>query len=144
MENTFFTQLEQLMNEDTDLVLKISKSDHQFIIALQPKSNNDKSLNKMPCLNIRGTAQELDRDFIRTIQKPLEKATGLIANLEWHDKAMASMEEKKKTALTAKTNKKTVKPSTTVRPISEPKIEEKKEEQPHLQHQGGSLTLDFN
>ena len=142
MEKQFFTQLSELMNEDTDLNLKISKSGNNLIIALHPKPNSKDAINSIPPLNIKGTATELDNDFIATIKQPLEKATGVIANIQWHDKAMASIEAKKKEELANKNGKKTsVKKVASISTPIVNTLEKEVEVQGESQEKGGELDL---
>lgn len=79
----FFTQINQLMNQATDITLVIRKKEGLLTVSAMPKINGlkDEAQNHIVPLTITGTPEELDRGFLPTVCRPLQKATGLLANM---------------------------------------------------------------
>lgn len=92
----FFTQINQLMNQATDITLVIRKKEGLLTVSAMPKINGlkDEAQNHIVPLTITGTPEELDRGFLPTVCRPLQKATGLLANMsqfeQQADKAAAN------------------------------------------------------
>lgn len=84
----FFQELQRLIIDNTDLMLKISKTDNDLMVLVQPKSTG-KETTIIPPFVIKGTPEEMDREFFNLIQKPVLKAKGIITNAEWHDKTIS-------------------------------------------------------
>ena len=79
----FFTAIHQMMTENVDLTIVIRKANGQLTVATLPKSNGlkDESQNQIVPLTVTGTPQELDAGFLQTVTRPIQKASGLIANM---------------------------------------------------------------
>ncbi len=108
-----FQQLFNMMNEDTDLNIKVSKTGNSLVVLVHPKSSKKPASTsggtvktEIPPLAIRGTAAELDEGFIQAIKTPLEKATGVIADIQWYENALDSIKDKKQKELDAKNKRK--------------------------------------
>lgn len=84
MDTNFFSQIEQV-GFAGDLQIVISKGeDNVWIVStlLQNPQCGDKAKELIVPLLLRGTAQELDEGYITTITTPIEKASGLMDNME--------------------------------------------------------------
>lgn len=79
----FFTAIHQMMTENVDLTIVIRKANGQLTVATLPKSNGlkDEAQNQIVPLTVTGTPQELDAGFLQTVTRPMQKASGLIANM---------------------------------------------------------------
>lgn len=79
----FFTAIHQMMTENVDLTIVIRKANGQLTVATLPKSNGlkDEAQNRIVPLTVTGTPQELDAGFLQTVTRPIQKASGLIANM---------------------------------------------------------------
>lgn len=79
----FFTAIHQMMTENVDLTIVIRKANGQLTVATLPKSNElkDEAQNHIVPLTVTGTPQELDAGFLQTVTRPIQKASGLIANM---------------------------------------------------------------
>lgn len=92
----FFTQINQMMNQATDITLVIRKKEGLLTVSAIPKSNGlkDEAQNHIVPLTITGTPEELDNGFLSTVCRPLQKAAGLLANMsqfeQQADKAAAN------------------------------------------------------
>ncbi|UZJ63972.1 PRTRC system protein E [Sphingobacterium sp. KU25419] len=84
MDTNFFSQLEQI-GFAGDLQIVISKGeDNVWIVStllLNPMCG-DKAKELIVPLLLRGTAQELDEGYVATITAPIEKASGLMDNMD--------------------------------------------------------------
>ena len=79
----FFTAIHQMMTEGVDLTLVIRKANGQLTVSTLPKSNGlkDEAQNHLVPLTVTGTPQELDAEFLQTVARPIQKASGLITNM---------------------------------------------------------------
>ena len=79
----FFTTIYQMMTDGVDLTLVIRKANGQLTVATLPKSNGlkDEAQNQIIPLTVTGTPQELDAEFLQAVTRPIQKASGLIANM---------------------------------------------------------------
>ena len=111
----FFTQINQLMNQSVDITLVIRKKEGQLMVSTMPKANGlkDEAQNFIVPLNLTGTPEELDAEFITLISQPIQKAAGLLTNMSNYEKqaekaaenAKAAKEKKEKEEKVAKDNK---------------------------------------
>lgn len=92
----FFTQINQMMNQAVDITLVIRKKEGLLMVSAMPKTNGlkDEAQNHIVPLTVTGTPEELDRGFLPTICTPIQKAAGLLANMnqfeQQADKAAAN------------------------------------------------------
>jgi len=94
--NNFFTQLAAIIGK-AELQLNIKTKGDQLTVMLTPKTTaNDPALANLQPLIITGTAQQLDEDFLNAISQPLQKAVGLIANIEDFEVSTKKAEEESK------------------------------------------------
>jgi PRTRC system protein E len=79
----FFTQINGIMNQGVDITLVIRKKEGQLMVSAMPKTNGlkDEAQNHIVPLTVTGTPEELDRGFLPTICRPIQKAAGLLVNM---------------------------------------------------------------
>ena len=79
----FFTQFNQLMTGSVDVTMVIRKSTTGMTVSVLPKSNGlkDEAQNHIVPLTLSGTPEELDNGFFQTIARPVQKVSGLLANM---------------------------------------------------------------
>lgn len=84
----FFTQINQMMSQGVDITLVIRKKEGQLTVCSMPKANglNDEAQNHIIPLTITGTPEELDNAFLQMICQPIQKTSGLLANLSLFEK----------------------------------------------------------
>ncbi|MBT2559858.1 PRTRC system protein E [Pedobacter sp. ISL-68] len=91
----FFKQIAQ-MNITGDIQITLKKgAENNWIVSvlLNNEHCGDNAKNLIVPCTLRGTAEELDDDFFGTITSPLERASGLMVNME---SFMKQLEESKK------------------------------------------------
>ncbi|ANF53097.1 prtrc system protein e [Chryseobacterium glaciei] len=96
METTnFFRQIAQMdIKGDLNITIKQGSESNWIVSVLLNNEHCDDNAKNLivPC-TLRGTAEELDEDFFGTITSPLERASGLMVNMESY---MKQLEEAKK------------------------------------------------
>jgi PRTRC genetic system protein E len=99
----FFRQIAQMqITGDLHITVKQGTENIWVVsVLLQNENCGDNAKNLIvPCM-LRGTAEELDEDFFGTITSPLERASGLMVNMEMFSKqleeaqAQSAMEKQK-------------------------------------------------
>lgn len=111
----FFTQINQMMDQGVDITLVIRKREGLLTVSSMPRANGlkDEAQNHIIPLTLTGTPEELDGAFLQTICQPIQKTSGLLANMsqfeQQADKAAANSkaakELKEKEAKEAKEKK---------------------------------------
>lgn len=103
MNTKFFSLLTQI--EFTgNLNISIQKaSGNNWIVSvlLQNSGCGDDAKNRIPPLNLRGTAEDLDNGFFENIMQPIQSASYLMVNM---DSFMVQLEEAKKHSAMEKQN----------------------------------------
>lgn len=96
----FFTQISQLMTQGVDLTIVIRRKENELIVSTLPKSNTlkDESQNQIIPLTLTGSPAELDAGFMQAIARPMQKATGLLVNLEQFEQQAAKASANSKAA----------------------------------------------
>lgn len=96
----FFTHISQLMTQGVDLTIVIRRKESELIVSTLPKSNGlkDDAQHHIVPLTLTGTPTELDASFMQTIAQPVQKATGLIVNLEQFEQQMTKASASSKAA----------------------------------------------
>lgn len=85
----FFTHIHQMMTEGVDLTLFMRKGgDGRMTVSLMPKSQSlkDGAQNHLIPLTLSGTPAELDAGFFQAAMQPVQRVTGLIANMAEFEK----------------------------------------------------------
>jgi PRTRC genetic system protein E len=88
--NNFFRQIAQ-MNITGDLHITIKQgAENNWVVSvlLNNEACGDNAKNMIVPCTLRGTAEELDEDFFGTITSPLERASGLMVNMEVFNKQL--------------------------------------------------------
>lgn len=81
----FFQSINQMMNPGVDITLVIRKSaEGRMAVSVLPKSNalKGEAQNSIVPLTVSGLPEELDAGFLQTVFRPVQKVSGLIANME--------------------------------------------------------------
>ncbi|WET69054.1 PRTRC system protein E [Sphingobacterium sp.] len=84
MEANFFKQIAK-MDIESKLTLTIAKATEDVMIVsilVQNDGCSDKAKNIIPPFNVTGAPEELDSGFFEHIKKPIQKADGLVSNME--------------------------------------------------------------
>ncbi|MDR2270472.1 MAG: PRTRC system protein E [Sphingobacterium sp.] len=84
METNFFNKIAQ-MDINSKLMLTIAKATPSTLVVsifIENDGCGDKAKNMIIPFNITATADELDEHFFQHIKKPLQKADGLLTNME--------------------------------------------------------------
>lgn len=103
MNTNFFSLVTQL-DFTGNLNIAIQKAtDNSWIVSvlLQNNSCADDAKNRIPPLNLRGTAEDLDNGFFENIAQPIQSASYLMVNM---DAFMVQLEEAKKHSAMEKQN----------------------------------------
>lgn len=84
MQTNFFRQIAK-MNLQGDLQLTLrATSENNFVLSvlLNNEQCGDEAKKRIPPLNLRGTAEELDNGFFENISEPLQTASGLMVDMD--------------------------------------------------------------
>lgn len=95
----FFQSINTMMAAGIDLSINIRKVGEQLVVATLPRNNNlkDEAQSYLMPLTVTGTPMELDAGFLQAILQPIQKASGLLINLEQFEKRAAATASKAKT-----------------------------------------------
>lgn len=80
----FFQSIYQMMSAGTDLNINIRRTDGKLSVAVMPRHTtlkNETGQAIVPLI-LNGTPMELDGQFLQIITTPLQKAQGILTNLE--------------------------------------------------------------
>lgn len=103
MTTNFFSLVTQL-DFTGNLNIAIQKgTDNNWIVSVLLQNNGciDDAKNRIPPLNLRGTAEDLDNGFFENIAQPIQSASYLMVNM---DAFMVQLEEAKKHSAMVKQN----------------------------------------
>lgn len=84
----FFQSIHQMIAAGTDLSINIKKVDNKLTVAVMPKRANlkDEAQQLMVPLILSGQPEELDAGFLQAIITLVQKAQGILTNLEVFEK----------------------------------------------------------
>lgn len=84
----FFQSIHQMIAAGTDLNINIRRVNDNLSVAVIPRRTNLKSEAQqlMVPLIFNGTPEELDAEFLRALHAPVQKAQGILTNLEDFEK----------------------------------------------------------
>lgn len=84
----FFQSIHQMIAAGTDLSINIRRVNDNLSVAVMPRRTNLKSEAQqlMVPLIFNGTPEELDAEFLRALSTPVQKAQGILSNLEDFEK----------------------------------------------------------
>ena len=93
-----FTEIADLMSDKDVVTLVLTKANGILAVSVMPKrvGLKDEAKDSLSPIVLKGTPEELDREFISTIQKPIERAVGLLTNMAVHEKSLEEAKAKSK------------------------------------------------
>lgn len=96
----FFQSIHQMIAAGTDLSINIKRVDNKLTVAVLPKRANlkDEAQQLMVPLILSGQPEELDTGFLQAIIAPIQKAQGILTNLETFEKQAQQVASQSKTA----------------------------------------------
>lgn len=95
-----FQELNKLIADGQSLNFVITKNENTFTVSVLPQVYNlkDEAKNKISPLVLSGSPEDLDNEFISSISEPLQKASGLLLNLENFEKQLSESQKSSKAA----------------------------------------------
>lgn len=99
----FFQSIYQMMQTGTDLSINIRRMDGNLSVVVMPRCTNlkDEAGQLIVPLILNGTPVEMDEEFLQTITAPLQKAQGILVNLESFEKQAEQATAQSKVAKSA-------------------------------------------
>lgn len=96
----FFQSIHQMIAAGTDLSINIKRVDNKLTVAVMPKRANlkDEAQQLMVPLILSGQPEELDAGFLQAIITPIQKAQGILTNLEVFEKQAQQVASQSKAA----------------------------------------------
>jgi len=90
MQSNFFQQLNNMQLEgDWKISIKTGAHNRMLVtILFTTEKVGDTAKKLIPPLLLKGTAEELDKDFFDAIKAPMQKTGQLLVNLEEYEKAL--------------------------------------------------------
>lgn len=105
----FFQSIHQMIAAGTDLSINIRRVDNNLSVAVMPRRAGLKSEAQqlMVPLILNGTPEELDAGFLQALSAPVQKAQGILTNLEDFEKQaeLAASQGKAAKSVTEKESK---------------------------------------
>lgn len=92
----FFTELQKLGLRETDINIKFVNGN--IHVAISRKSEAEDEQKNLPALRIKGTAEELDKEFFPQITKPIEATDKFLTNIEEYEKNLEKAKNSSKMA----------------------------------------------
>lgn len=85
---TFFQAINRMITAGTDLSFSIRQVDNRLTVAVMPRRTGLKGEagGQIVPLVLNGTPEELDAEFLQAISTPVQKAQGILTNLETFEK----------------------------------------------------------
>lgn len=99
----FFQSIHQMIAAGTDLSINIKRRDNKLTVAVMPKRTNlkDEAQQLMVPLILSGSPEELDAGFLQAVITPIQKAQGILTNLETFEKQAEQVASQSKPAKSA-------------------------------------------
>ena len=93
----FFQSIYQMMSAGTDLNINIRRTDGKLSVAVMPRRTTlkDETGQAIVPLILNGTPMELDGQFLQIITTPLQKAQGILTNLETFEQPPTTRRQKR-------------------------------------------------
>lgn len=105
----FWTSINEILNEETSLVINVKKTTDGMIVSILPKSSStDGALKNIAPLLIKGTAEELNKDFFALLQN-VKSFAELSSDSVAYEKSLEKAKEEAAIAKAEKDKKKKVK-----------------------------------
>lgn len=95
-----FQGLNKLIADGQSLNFVVTKKGDSLTVSVLPQANNlkDEAKNKISPLVLTGSPEDLDNEFISTISEPLQKASGLLLNMETFEQQLSESQKSSKAA----------------------------------------------
>ena len=102
----FFNELSQLMTAGTVVNLTVHSLNGKLTVSIFTKFSGlkDEAQKHLQPIVLTGSAEELDAGFFDAISQPVQKATGLLADMKVFEESLARVEAEKKEAQENKRN----------------------------------------
>ena len=97
----FFQAINQMITTGTDLSINIRRVNNNLTVAVVPRRSGVKDGERIVPLILNGTPEELDAGFLQAVGTPLQKAQGILTNLETFEKQAAQVISQSKAARSA-------------------------------------------
>ena len=78
----FFQAINQMITTGTDLSINIRRVNNNLTVAVVPRRSGVKDGERIVPLILNGTPEELDAGFLQAVGTPVQKAQGILTNLE--------------------------------------------------------------
>ena len=97
----FFQAINQMITAGTDLSINIRRVNSNLTVAVVPRRSGVKDGERIVPLILNGTPEELDAGFLQAVGTPVQKAQGILTNLETFEKQAEQAVSQSKAARSA-------------------------------------------
>ena len=97
----FFQAINQMITAGTDLSINIRRVNNNLTVAVVPRRSGVKDGERIIPLILNGTPEELDAGFLQAVGTPVQKAQGILTNLEAFEKQAEQAASQSKAARSA-------------------------------------------
>ena len=97
----FFQAINQMITAGTDLSINIRRVNNNLTVAVVPRRWGVKDGERIVPLILNGTPEELDAGFLQAVGTPVQKAQGILTNLEAFEKQAEQAASQSKAARSA-------------------------------------------
>ena len=97
----FFQAINQMITAGTDLSINIRRVNNNLTVAVVPRRSGVKDGERIIPLILNGTPEELDAGFLQAVGTPVQKAQGILTNLEAFGKQAEQAASQSKAARSA-------------------------------------------
>ena len=97
----FFQAINQMITAGTDLSINIRRVNNNLTVAVVPRRSGVKDGERIIPLILNGTPEELDAGFLQAVGTPVQKAQGILTNLETFEKQAEQAVSQSKAARSA-------------------------------------------
>ena len=97
----FFQAINQMITAGTDLSINIRRVNNNLTVAVVPRRSGVKDGERVIPLILNGTPEELDAGFLQAVGTPVQKAQGILTNLEAFEKQAEQAASQSKAARSA-------------------------------------------
>lgn len=94
----FFQAINQMITAGTDLSINIRRVNDNLTVAVVPRRSGVKAGEHIVPLILNGTPEELDAGFLQAVGAPVQKAQGILTNLESFEKQAEQAVSQSKTS----------------------------------------------
>ena len=94
----FFQAINQMITTGTDLSINIRRVNDNLTVAVVPRRSGVKAGERIVPLILNGTPEELDAGFLQAVGAPVQKAQGILTNLESFEKQAEQAVSQSKTS----------------------------------------------